>query len=68
MKRATIYDDGGRHILVRGNTRAALKDVPGMWSNRERGRFIRRERLGDVIARLEIAGIVADVIETGGTR
>lgn len=62
MRKATIIDDGGRYVLVRGNTRAALKDVPGMWSNRDRGRWIRRERLADVLARLELARIDADVI------
>lgn len=53
----------GRNVLVRGHDRRDLAGVPGMFSKRDRGLWVHRDRLADVLARLEVAGRPAELIE-----
>lgn len=57
--RAYIIDTTDqRHILLRGALRNYLRDkgIPAMWSPSLRGWHLRRDRLADVVARLEHDG------------
>lgn len=64
MRRSTVclVDDATdvRHVLVRGPIRQWLKDrqVPAYWSRPHRGFLVRRERIPDLVARLEHDGYV----------
>lgn len=66
MKRRVVHvyvPAEGRNVLVRGHDRRDLRNVRGMWSSRDRGLWVHRSRLPDVLAALEVAGCVVDVIE-----
>jgi len=66
MKRRPVYiycPPEGRNVLVRGHQRRDLQGVRGMWSRADRGLWVHRSRLPDVLAALEVAGCVVDVIE-----
>lgn len=68
MKRrnVTIFAPaGGRNVLVRGHDRRDLAGIRGMWSAKDRGLWVHRDRLPDVLAALEIAGRVPEVIDDG---
>ncbi len=49
-----------RYALVRGHLRDWLKaeGIPAMWSPPRKGWYVRTERVGDLMARAEIAGYV----------
>ncbi|WP_345203962.1 hypothetical protein [Fodinibacter luteus] len=53
-----LYEAEGAHVLVRGPVRDWLRDngVPATRSAVERGWWVRRERVPDLVARLELAG------------
>ncbi|MGG5258793.1 hypothetical protein [Phycicoccus avicenniae] len=53
-----IYEHTGRHVLVCGPIRDWLRrnGIPATRSAVERGWWIRRERLADLVAQLEIDG------------
>lgn len=55
MMRVYVYDGTDpRHVLMRGPLGGFLKAarIPAMWSPRSRGWWVRRERVGDVLAQL----------------
>lgn len=53
-----IYETTTRHVLVRGPVRDFLRDngIPALRSPAHRGWLIRRERVADLVARLELDG------------
>ena len=66
MKRRPVYiycPPEGRNVLVRGHQRRDLDNIRGMWSRADRGLWVHRDRLGDVLAALTIAGRVHEVID-----
>lgn len=63
-RRVYIYaDPGARHVLIRGARRDDLAGVPGMYSRRDRGFWVRAERLPDLLAMLETRGCSPEVID-----
>jgi hypothetical protein len=57
--RAYIIDTTDpRHVVLRGALRNYLREngIPAMWSPSVRGWHLRRDRLADVVARLEHDG------------
>lgn len=68
MKRRNVIifaPAGGRNVLVRGHDRRDLTGIRGMWSPRDKGLWVHASRLPDVLAALEVAGRVVDVIDDG---
>lgn len=68
MKRRVVHvyvPAEGRNVLVRGHERRDLAAVRGMWSRKDRGLWVHRDRLGDVLAALEVAGRVVEVFDDG---
>lgn len=55
-----LYEAEGAHVLVRGPVRDFLRDnrVPARRSPMDRGWWVRRERVPDLVALLEVAGYV----------
>lgn len=53
-----VYECDGPHVLIRGNVRDWLKAnrIPAMRSAMRRGWWVRRDRLPDLLARLDAAG------------
>ncbi|RYI24501.1 hypothetical protein EVU97_02000 [Dermacoccus sp. 147Ba] len=65
-RRNTVYvfvPTDGRNVLVKGHAREDLAGIRGMWSARDRGLWVHKSRLGDVLAALTIAGRVHEVID-----
>ena len=65
MNRRPVYiyrPPEGRNFLVRGINPKDLAGIRGMWSRRDRGLWVHNKRLPDVLAALEIAGRVPEVI------
>lgn len=60
-----LVPSNGRNVLVRGHDRRDLQGIRGMWSPKDRGLWVHRSRLPDVLAALEVAGCVVDVIDDG---
>lgn len=60
VNRVYVYGlrDNARYTLIRGHLREWLKaeGIPAMWSLTYRGWHVRTERIGDLIARAELAG------------
>ncbi|MGG5260824.1 hypothetical protein [Phycicoccus avicenniae] len=55
----SLPDSPKPHRLLRGNVRDWLREegIPAMWTNRLRGWFIHEDRVADIVARAEAAGI-----------
>jgi hypothetical protein len=53
-----VYETTGRHVLIRGQLGEYLRanDIPALRSPAHRGWLIRRERVADLVARLELDG------------
>lgn len=51
-------DGASRHVLARGRVSATLKayKIPGLWSNLDRGFWVRRERASDLLCALQADG------------
>lgn len=64
MKRLRVYDEGaGKHVLLRGPIRHLLSEYrqPAVWSNIDRGWWLRRERLPDLMAQAAESGYAVRV-------
>jgi len=57
-RNAYVFETTGRHVLVRGQLGDFLRenDIPAMRSPGQRGWLIRRERVADLVAQLEVDG------------
>ncbi len=53
-----VYETTGRHVLVRGQLGEYLRanGIPALRSPGQRGWLIRRERVADLVAQLEVDG------------
>lgn len=53
-----LYEANARDFLIRGHIREWLKSegIPALWSPTSKGWFVRRERVADLVARLENDG------------
>lgn len=59
MNRAVyVYETTGRDVLIRGHLRDWFVEsgIPALWSPLSKGWFVRRSRLADLVARLELDG------------
>jgi hypothetical protein len=55
-----VYETTGRYMILRGPIRDYLRDndIPALRSPASRGWLIRRERVADLVARLELDGYI----------